>query len=89
MSAPVPPSTESSVAAPTPSFAVTESLPPSPLTWKRSVAASNVNGPRFVRRSLTPPATGSSVNTSPSVGAPLTSEPSLPASPIALSEPSP
>ena len=89
MSAPAPPSTDSSVSAPTPSFAVTESLPPRPLTSKRSVTASNVNGPRFVRRSLTPPGTGSSVNTSPRVGAPLTSAPSLPASPFAMSEPSP
>ena len=89
MSTPAPPSTDSSVSAPTPTFAVTESLPPRPLTSKRSVAASNVNGPRFVRVSLTPPPTGSSVNTSPSVGAPLTSAPSLPASPSATSEPSP
>ena len=56
MSAPAPPSTDSSVSAPTPSFAVTESSPPRPLTSKRSVAASNVNGPRFVRRSLMRPA---------------------------------
>ena len=75
VSTPAPPSTDSSVSAPTPAFAVTESLPPRPLTSKRSVAASNVNRPRFVRRSLTvPPATGSRVNTSPSVGAPLTSD---------------
>ena len=78
------------MSAPTPSFAVTESFPPRPLTSKRSVAASNVNGPRFVRRSRTvPPTTGSRMNTSPRVGAPLTSEPSFPASPLALSEPSP
>ena len=45
VSAPAPPSTDSSVNAPTPSFAVIESFPPRPLTSKRSVAASNVNGP--------------------------------------------
>src|SRR5215207_108273 len=89
VSAPAPPSTDSSVSAPTPSFAVTESLPPRPLTSKRSVAASNVNGPRFVRCNLTRLALASSVSTSPSVGAPLTSEPSLPRSPSATSEPSP
>ena len=82
VSAPAPPSTDSSVSAPTPSFAVSESLPPRPLTSKRSVAASSVNGPRFVRWNLIRPRViGSRVNTSPSVGAPLTSVPSLPASP--------
>src|SRR5215211_1575688 len=90
VSAPAPPSTLSSVAAPTPLFAVNESSPPSPLTSKRSVAASNVNRPRFDRRSCTvPPATGSIVKASPSVAAPLTSEPSLPACPSAVSDPSP
>ena len=44
MSTPAPPSTDSSVSAPTPSFAVSESSPPRPLTWKRSVDASSVNG---------------------------------------------
>ena len=58
MSTPAPPSTESSVSAPTPSFAARESLPPSPLTWKRSVAVSSVNGTRFVPLELDPAGVG-------------------------------
>jgi hypothetical protein len=68
---------------------VRESSPPRPLTWKRSVDASSVNCLRFVRWNLMRPAFGSRLNTSPSVGAPLTSVPSLPASPFRVSEPSP
>src|SRR3954470_13921060 len=89
VSAPAPPSTDSSVSVPTPAFAVAESSPPRPLTWKRSVDASSVNALRLVRWNVIRPAFGSRLNTSPSAGAPLTSVPSLPASPLRVSEPSP
>ena len=89
VSLPAPPSTDSSVSAPTPSLEVRVSSPPRPLTWMRSVAVSSVNGTRLVRWNFTPPASGASVNASPRVGLPLTSTPSLPASPTIRSEPSP
>src|SRR3954452_6496408 len=89
VSLPVPPSTDSSVSAPTPAAPVSESSPPSPLTWKRSADASIVNVTRFVRLNSTRPAAASMVNTSPSVGEPLTSTPSLPAPPSSVSELSP
>src|SRR3954462_15284418 len=89
VSAPAPPSTDSSVSAPTPSLATTESSPPRPLTWKRSVDTSSVNALRFVRWNLMRPAFASRLKMSPEVGAPLTSVPSLPASPLRVSEPSP
>jgi hypothetical protein len=67
VAAPAPASTDSCVSAPTPAFAETESLPPSPLTWKCSVAVSSVNATRFVRWNLTPPGSGASVNASPQI----------------------
>ena len=83
MSAPAPPSTDSSVSAPTPSFAVDRVVAAEAVDLE--ALGRGVERERHQVRALELDAarrSGSSVNASPRVGAPLTSAPSLPASPF-------